>query len=148
MNNAYMALEFVHPDFGRRPGDAPAREEWGLQLSANRAVSLVHDEAAVRQAVLLLLTTRPGERLMRPEYGCMLHTLLFSPNDDTTAGLAMHYVRQALERWEPRIRILRLDAGRNPAFGEVLDISLEYQVLATNRIEQMSLPVALAGEGL
>ena len=69
-------------------------------------------EASVRQAILLLLSTRPGERVMRPTYGCDLHRLVFSPNDDTTAGLAIHYVRQALERWEPRIEVIRLDAGR------------------------------------
>ena len=40
---------------------------------------------------------------MRPGYGCHLFRLAFAPNDDTTAGLAIHYVRQALERWEPRI---------------------------------------------
>jgi len=46
-----------------------------------------------------------GERVLRPEYGCDLHRLVFSPNDATTAGLAVHYVRAALLRWEPRIEI-------------------------------------------
>ena len=51
---------------------------------------------------------------MRPTYGCYLRRLLFAPNDDTTAGLAIHYVRSAIERWEPRIDILALDATRHP----------------------------------
>ncbi len=146
MNTTYMALEFVHPDFGRRAGQVVVSpEESGMRLSAKHAISLVYHEASVRQAILILLTTRPGERVMRPQYGCMLHTLAFAPNDDTTAGLAIHYVRQALDLWEPRIRIARLDAGRNPETGEILNIYLEYVVLATNRTEQMVVPVILSG---
>jgi phage baseplate assembly protein W len=145
MNTSYMALEFVHPDFGKRPGQVVLPEESGMRLSAKHTISLIYQTASVRQAILILLTTRPGERVMRPQYGCMLHTLAFSPNDGTTAGLAIHYVRQALDRWEPRIRIVRLDAGQNPETPGVLDIYLEYLVLATNHTEQMIVPVVLSG---
>ncbi len=145
MNTSYMALEFVHPDFGRRTAQGEPIADSGMRLSAKHTISLIYNEASVRQAVLILLTTRPGERVMRPQYGCMLHTLIFSPNDDTTAGLAIHFVRQALERWEPRIRIVRLDAGRNPETPNVLEIYLEYLVLATHRTEQLIVPVILSG---
>jgi len=85
----------------------------------------------VRQSVLLLLTTRPGERIMLPTYGCELDQLLFDPNDDTTAGLAIHYVRKALTRWEPRIDILHLDASRSAEDPSRLDISLHFRVRPT-----------------
>jgi phage baseplate assembly protein W len=147
MSGTYTAFEFVHPDLGRRPGQGPpAPGEQGLRLAANRRLSLVNGDASVRQAILILLTTRPGERVMRPEYGCALHTLAFSPNDDTTAGLAIHYVRQALERWEPRVQILHLEAGRHPDQVEVLDVALQYRVLASNQVERLSVPVALTGK--
>jgi Bacteriophage baseplate protein W len=68
---------------------------------------------------------------MRPEYGCDLHRLVFSPNDDTTAGLAIHFVRQAVERWEPRVEILRVDANRDPDEATRLAIVLDYRVRAT-----------------
>ncbi len=145
MNTSYMAFEFVHPDFGTRAGHGAPAGESGMRLSAKRALSLIYNESSVRQAILILLTTRPGERVMRPQYGCMLHTLTFAPNDDTTAGLAIHFVRQALDRWEPRIRITRLDAGRDPDAPGVLAIYLEYLVLATNRTEQLIVPVILSG---
>ena len=74
------------------------------------SIAMVEEDDAIRQALLLLISTRPGERVMRPAYGCDLERLIFSPNDDTTAGLAMHYVRQAVERWEPRVEILGVDA--------------------------------------
>jgi phage baseplate assembly protein W len=110
----------------------------GISLSAKGAIELAQDAAVVRQAILLLISTRPGERVMRPEYGCYLFRLAFSPNDDTTAGLAIHYVRQAIERWEPRIRISKLDANRNEAHVSWLDIHLQYCLRMNMRSENLA----------
>jgi phage baseplate assembly protein W len=133
---------FSHPDFdvgGMFPG---------LTLSAQGGIGMVEGEAVVRQAVLLLISTVPGERVMRPEYGCDLYQLLFSLNDDTTAGMAIHYISLALRRWEPRIDIVRLDATANPVRPEVLDIMLEYRVRTTNNVRQLALSMNLSGEEL
>lgn len=148
MTGAYRAWEFIHPDFGTRPGDVGLPlEQTGLRVSPNGTIAIVEQEASVRQAILLLVTTRPGERVMRPDYGCMLYTLAFSPNDATTAGLAMHYVGQALQRWEPRIRVLRLDAGADPEAEDRLNVFLEYRVLASNKVDRLLVPVSLSGRG-
>lgn len=138
----YRAWRFLHPD-------VDATEEFaGLRLTARGGIDMVEDRDSVRQAVLLLLSTVPGERVMRPDYGCDLHRLVFSPNDDTTAGLAIHYVRRALERWEPRVDVLRLDAARNPEEPERLDIILEYRVRATQRAEALAISLSLVGEAI
>lgn len=134
-NRPFRAFRFSHPDF-----DA---EESGLSLGATGAVAMVDGEASIRQSVLLLLSTRPGERVMRPDYGCNLHRLVFSPNDETTAGLAIHYVRRALERWERRIEILHLDATVNEHDPSRLDILLEYRVRTTQNRGEMRYPVNL-----
>ena len=131
---------FVHPDFDTR-AEAP-----GLALTARGRIALIEGIDAVRQALLLLLSTMPGERVMRPDYGCELHRLLFSPNDDTTAGLAIFYVRRAVERWEPRVELLRVDATRNPARPELLDVVLDYRLRATQQQQQLSFSLALTGE--
>lgn len=110
--------------------DAPG-EPVGLVVDPSGAIDTVADDEAVRQSLLMLISTRPGERVMRPEYGCDLHRLVFSPNDDTTAGLAIHFVRQAVERWEPRVEILRVDANRDPEEATRLAIVLDYRVRAT-----------------
>jgi len=136
----YRGWRFVHPDFDVSEGVA------GLRTSATGGIDMVEEAASVRQAVLLLLSTRRGERVMRPDYGCDLHHLVFSPNDNTTAGLAIHYVRRALDRWEPRIDVLRVDAGRNADTDTRLDILVEYRVRATQRLEGMSFAMSLAGE--
>jgi phage baseplate assembly protein W len=106
----------------------------------------VAGDASIRQAILMLLSTTPGERVMRPTYGCHLRRLVFSPNDDTTAGLAIHYVRTALDTWEPRIDILSLDAHRHPDAAEILEIVLEYRVRETHRHDVLTYTVSLTGD--
>jgi uncharacterized protein len=133
----FRAFHFVIPE----PGSDGRGT--GLHLEGGR-IAMVDEEASVRQAILLLLATRPGERVMRPAYGCDLARLVFSPNDDTTAGLAVHYVRRALEVWEPRIDVLSLDARRAAEEGQ-LEIYLAYRVRASQHRDQLSVRFALDG---
>ena len=125
------------------PGEHPR----GLLLNPTGGIAMAEDGQAVRQSILLLLATRPGERLMRPDYGCNLHRLVFAPNDASTAGLAIHYVRESLRRWEPRIAIQRLDAGADlfgTGDGTVLNIVLDYRLRRTGQEERLALAYGLS----
>ena len=134
---SYRAWRFIHPDFD---AGGPAG---GLRFLPTCGIDMVEGAAAVRQSIILLLSTRPGERVMRPDYGCDLHRLVFEPNDATTAGLAIHYVRRALTRWEPRVEILHLDAGPHPDDAGRLDIALDYRVRAVRLTDRVVFPVTL-----
>lgn len=142
--SGYRAWRFLHPDLDRSPEDGDGTAG-GLLLAPRGGMDMVSDDLAVRQAVLMLLSTRPGERLMRPEYGCNLHQLVFAPNNDTTAAIAVYHVRRALQRFEPRVDILRLDAGPDPDTPNLLLITLEYQVRTTRSRDQVQLSLDLAG---
>lgn len=133
----FSAFAFNHPDM-----DAGAP---GLVIRPGGRVDMVEDLASVRQAVFLLLSTEPGERLMRPRYGCQIQRLAFAPNDDTTAGLAIHYVRGALLEWEPRVEVLRVDATRAPEEADRLDVFLEYRVRSTQEVDRWVYPLRLQG---
>jgi len=133
----FSAFHFVIPE----PGSDGRGT--GLHLEGGR-IAMVDEEASVRQAILLLVATRPGERVMRPSYGCDLARLVFSPNDDTTAGLAVHYVRRALEVWESRIDVLSLDA-RSAAEAGQLEIVLAYRVRASRHRDQLAFRFSLDG---
>ena len=137
----WRAIRFADPGMVSigRPG--------GLTVAHTGGLGMVDGDDAVRQAILLLLTTRPGERVMRPTYGSLLHRLIFAPNDVTTAGLAIHYVRQALARWEPRVEVLDVDAGADPDHPEQLVIELRYRVKASQTDETLRFPVELVPEG-
>jgi phage baseplate assembly protein W len=136
----FRAWRFLHPDLDVDEGPA------GLSISPRVGIDMVTEEDSVRQAILLLLSTIPGERVMRPSYGSLLHRLVFAPNDDTTAGLAIHYVRQAIERWEPRVDILDVDAHPNDEMPSRLDVELTYRVRGARRIDQLAIPLDLAEE--
>lgn len=138
----YRAWRFLHPDLDASEPYA------GLQVSPTGGIEMVEEHSSVRQAVLLLLSTRPGERVMRPEYGCEIHRLVFWPNDDTTAGLAIHYVRIAIARWEPRVDVVRLNAGRSPGNPGRLEVDLHYRVRGTQRVTSLSFGLSLTGEPL
>jgi phage baseplate assembly protein W len=146
---------------------APMRAE-GIVLTAAGGIAMISGDEAIRQSIVMLLTTLPGERVMRPDYGCPLHRLLFMPNDATTAGLAIHYVRQALVRFEPRVDVVSLDAvaassarGLRPQTKDGSDavdteeersenatkliVLLTYKVRATNRIASLDFEIDLEG---
>jgi uncharacterized protein len=142
MREPYRTFHFAHPDL--------AEQGPGLSVNERGSLRMVSREDSVRQAIYMLLTTIPGERVMRPEYGSDLFKLVFAPNDNTTSGLAIHYVRRALELWEPRIDILRLDAGpgllsQGADSDRRLDIVLEYRVRATQQVDNLSLSFSLVG---
>ncbi len=138
-SSVWRGWRFVHPDLDD-PGIRP-----GIIRAPSGALAMVEGGAAVRQALLLLLTTRPGERVMRPSYGCDLYRLIFSPNDATTAGLAIHYVRRAVEQFEPRVDLVRVDAGPHPDRPERIVVTVDYRVRLTRQADQLELELDLDG---
>ena len=118
---------------------------WRFPVNLDRAnaVALSRYEDSVRESVLAILGTEKGERVMRAEFGCDIHRLVFAENNMATAGLAAHYVEQALVRWEPRIEMLRVQAARDDERDEVLLVEIEYRVIATNNIFNLVYPFYL-----
>ncbi|SDW70439.1 hypothetical protein SAMN04487912_104151 [Arthrobacter sp. cf158] len=137
----YKSVAFIHPDFDSSAG-VP-----GLRITPAGRLATVTDAASVRQALLLLLSTRPGERVNRPTYGCHLFRLAFAPADDTTAGLAIHYVARAVEQWERRITVLSLDASRSPEDPEVLEVRLRYRVRTTQLEDEIAIALPVESGG-
>ncbi|GAA4572690.1 GPW/gp25 family protein [Planotetraspora kaengkrachanensis] len=74
-----------------------------VRTDATGSIALVRGEREIAESIRLILGTSPGERPMRPEFGCAIHDLVFAPADARTAGRLASEVRLALERWEPRI---------------------------------------------
>lgn len=100
----------------------------GLNISAMGTLQMVDGSNSIKQSILMILSTVPGERIMRPDYGCELYKLTFSPNDETTAGLAIHYIKKAITKWEKRIEVTAIDAATNAEYDEILDITMSYTI--------------------
>ena len=76
-----------------------------MRTDAIGGVALVAREREIQEAIRLILGTAPGERPMRPEFGCRIAEHVFAPANATTAGQLSYDVRAALDRWEPRIDV-------------------------------------------
>ena len=111
--------------------------------AAGNDVTLVEHEEDIRQAILLILETRRGERVMRPDFGAGLEDFIFEPINNTTQALIRHRVQESLVTWEPRIhvRAVTVDSS-DPASGRV-DIAIEYVVRTTNTFYNLVYPFYL-----
>ena len=99
-----------------------------FQLGDRNQISLVSGDLAIRQSIYIIVYTVPGERVMRPDFGCEIHSLVFDPLNEDTAVVAERYVRDALLRWEPRINLQAVNiTPGNIDMGE-LWIEVSYQI--------------------
>jgi uncharacterized protein len=106
---------------------------WGFPVAMkDDRIGMARYEECVRQAIFIILSTAQGERVMRPDFGCGLHELVFSVNSPSTQGMAEFHVREALERWEPRIELMRVQATGQGDYGEQLLIEIDYRVRLTD----------------
>ena len=112
-------------------------EGLGFTPTAHGGMTMLDDIAAARQHLCILLATDPGERVMEPGFGCNLRHLVFEPGDDTTAGLAMHYVRQAVEQWMPEIELIDIQVGPDARRQEVFVIDLQYRLRNTGSEDRL-----------
>ena len=117
---------------------------WGfpLTLDEHGFFETAEYEESVRQSIWIILGTAKGERVMRPDFGCGIYDLVFEVNSAATAGRATQAIRQALLLFEPRIDVLDIEV-QPAAGGEVLLISIDYEVRATNNAFNLVYPFYL-----
>ena len=83
-------------------------------------------QARIEQSMVQILSTRPGERLLRPDFGCRLRELVFEGNTDVLVRLATYHVREAITRWEKRVIVENVTATPDST-GHELEISIQYR---------------------
>ena len=114
-----------------------------LGVDGRGGLALVRGENDIEEAIVAILCTAQGERVMRPEFGSSIHEFVFAPNNATTAGLIAYQVQQALARWEPRIEVTEVDVQPDPLEGSRVLINIQYLVKATNDEVNMVYPFYL-----
>ena len=117
-----------------------------LQINPRGEIALVGGVQDIEQSIHIILSTAPGERVMRPEFGCRIHELIFAPHNTATEGLMIYYVEQALKRWEPRIDVLAVVISADPTEDGVLLIEIRYRVKDTHSERSIIYPFYLMGE--
>ncbi|MFE1028393.1 GPW/gp25 family protein [Streptomyces sp. NPDC058818] len=110
-----------------------------LRIGPTGGIALVSGEREIEEAMQLVLATAPGERPMRPEFGCAIHDLVFAPVNEQTAGRIQHEVYTSLDRWEPRVEVheVEVTAGDDQS---VLYIDVRYSIRGTNNPRSLVFP--------
>jgi phage baseplate assembly protein W len=103
-------------------------------------LALVGGEKKIRQSIWLILGTAPGERQMRPVFGCGIHDLVFHPITAALRGLIREHVLEALGRWEPRIEVVDVRVEQPLERLNQLNILIDYRVLTHNAVYNLVYP--------
>lgn len=98
-----------------------------LGTDASGSIALNSEDRELEQAMRLILSTAPGERPMRPKFGCGVHDFVFASADATTAGRLSVEVKRALSFWEPRIEVRSVDVSVDQYARNTLYINILYE---------------------
>jgi phage baseplate assembly protein W len=105
---------------------------WPLGVDHTGAIGLTQGAQDLDRSIRVVLATAPGERVMRPLFGCRIWELLFEPVNANLLGLMAEAVRDALAQWEPRVDVEEVDVVPDPDDASLVRIAVKYRVKATN----------------
>lgn len=108
-----------------------------------KSVEMVSEEEDIRESLMILLSTKPGERIMRPEYGCDTQALVFETINTTSITVLKRMIQRAILYFEPRITLDEIEAQMDEDIHGKLLINLHYTIRKTNTRSNMVYPFYL-----
>jgi phage baseplate assembly protein W len=108
---------------------------WKFPVEINtgkHSIAETEYEDSIHQAIWIILSTAKGERVMRPDFGCGIHDLVFAINNASTLGMAEFEVEESLRIWEPRIEVLKVEVATSGKYEEEILINISYRVRTTD----------------
>lgn len=118
-----------------------------VEIDTRGGIALSQYEEKIRESIIIILGTAKGERVMRPDFGCGIHDLVFSVVNTSTLTLIESTVKEALVLWEPRIEVLSVRISKERLKDAILDIGIDYRVRRTNTEFNLVYPFYLQSEG-
>ena len=124
---------------------APQNLNWPLLPlpDAQGRLAFVSLERSVRQNIQVILRTKPGEQLMRPNYGGGLENMLYEQNNLTTRRRIQELITESLQLWEKRIFLDRVDVLPDDASKSTVKIDIAYRLKRTNLPQQLAVTMEL-----
>ncbi len=123
----------------------------GLQfpfaIDDQHKVAMVSSEDDIKEAIKTILKTSPGERVMRPDFGCAINNYAFSVMNSANIVQIQNEIERALTLYEPRIVVESVDVSVQDGSDGVLYISIEYRVKSSNARHNLVYPFYLREEG-
>lgn len=118
-----------------------------MQIDALGGTEMSSDDENIRQSMMLILGTAPGERMKRPNYGCAIHDILFEPNTAITAAKIEYEVKRALMEFEPRVADIEVVAQPDSSEQSRMNVTISYTIRKTNTKSNLVYPFYLRKEG-
>ncbi len=117
---------------------------WKYPLEIDKGkIAFSESEDSIRESIIIILGTGKGERIMRPDFGCEINELVFSPNNSQTSSLIAFHIKDALMKWEPRIEVLDVNAYQDTDEKNRININIDYMVKTTNTKSNLVYPFFL-----
>lgn len=116
-----------------------------MALSEGRGIALSRAEQDIEQSVRLILSTRLGERVMRPDFGCRIHEYVFAPNNSNTHLAIKDAVITALTSFERRIENVEVEVLPDPRQIDRLNVNVKYSIRTVNSQYNLVYPFYLQG---
>jgi phage baseplate assembly protein W len=113
---------------------------WPMRVDHTGGLAFTYGDEDLDDAVLVVLATAPGERVMRPRFGCRIWELIFEPITGNTLGLMAQSVREAITEWEPRVEVHDVQVAADPSRDGLVNIHVEYAVRSTNNRRNLVYP--------
>jgi len=116
---------------------------WSMPVELDPRTGLVASvayEEDIRQSIRIILETAPGERVMRPNFGCGIHELVFSAIDSTAIQRIRSVVDEALRRCEARIEVQNINVDEAATLDGQLLVEIEYRIRRTNQLGNLVFP--------
>ncbi len=111
-----------------------------VRVTPRGGIALSRGDEDIQEAIWIILATSPGERVMRPEFGCGIYDLVFEPNNPATRGAVSARVREALTKYEPRIAVEQVRVEAAEGEENKLLIRVDYRIRATNATHNLVYP--------
>ena len=118
----------------------------GIGVDIDGEITMSTHEQNIKESIWIILNTAPGERMMRPDFGCGIHNYAFSTVDTATRTLIETSIKEALTLYEPRIRLTEVKTSTENIDKGALTISIQYTVRDTDNRFNLVYPFYIAGE--
>lgn len=117
-----------------------------IRMNGRGEVMLVTGNEDIEQSIRIILGTRPGERVMREDFGCRAYELMFDPRSAATISLLQEFVFDALRMWEPRIEVLSVNVTADEENDGALLAEIEYEIKAVHDTRSIVYPFYIEPE--
>lgn len=118
-----------------------------LKVDTRGGIALLEGGEGTDASIRVILSTAPGERVMRPDFGCEIWDLVFAPLEPNTFGMMDSAVRRALAQWEPRIEVVDVVVQPSAEEDGQVDILVRYFIKATNDMRNLVYPFYVIPRG-